>query len=301
MEEKDIQSLLSHTDSLLNQTFWFSQKFKIKPDKEHFATSITYTDVLERRNDFINCLLSTINSFVYSKRKSSELINKFFEETSDFGNASAKLTFNAKKKFRPGHPQGQFGELLLFNFIQHFFSATPVLRKMSITTSNKHERFGADAIHYKINSNGENVFFLGESKCYKTKYKFKSAFKDSLNSISKSFEEINDELDLYLYEDGMIDGNLVEIVEKLKSNTLSNVKFELVCIIIYHETREIDKTNETEIKERIKEIIEEKFKSVGDEVYDKIDKGVLERINYIVFPVWKLDNLLDEFMKTLGA
>ena len=31
--------------------------------------------------------------------------------------------------------QGQFGELLLFHFIQKFMQATPLLRKMKIATS----------------------------------------------------------------------------------------------------------------------------------------------------------------------
>lgn len=61
-------------------------------------------------------------------------------------------------KFRKGCPQGQYGELLLFNFIQHFFKAAPLLRKMPITTNPGLERHGADAIHY-LDNGDEQIFF----------------------------------------------------------------------------------------------------------------------------------------------
>ena len=38
--------------------------------------------------------------------------------------------------------------------------AVPLLRKMKITTSSQHERFGADAIHYKV-ENGKNINNFG--------------------------------------------------------------------------------------------------------------------------------------------
>ena len=68
--------------------------------------------------------------------------------------AHASVQRRARDKFRKGSGntllvQGQFGELLLFHFIQKCMKAVPLLRKM-ITTSSQHERFGADAIHYKL-------------------------------------------------------------------------------------------------------------------------------------------------------
>ena len=59
---------------------------------------------------------------------------------------------------------------------------------MRITTSKSHERFGADAIHYKI-ENGKNIIVLGEAKTYTSEYKFNEAFEDALNSIL--FPQIN--------------------------------------------------------------------------------------------------------------
>jgi hypothetical protein len=295
----EVERLLSHTESLLSQTFWVKQKFNVLPDKDHIGISIGYTDVTERRVDFLKCLTETINSFVYNKKESSKLIKKFFKESHDYAHAAAKLTFTAANKFRPGHPQGQFGELLLFNFIQHFFKASPLLRKMKYTTSNKHERFGADAIHYKTNEKGENIFIIGESKCYKSNYKFNTAFKDSLNSIKSSFENIFNELDLYIYEENMIEQNLIKTAEDLKKNVLGNVKFELVCIIIYNENRIVNNPTELEIKARIKQIIEERFHNLDKSIYKDIDDIIISRINYIVFPIWDLNNVLNDFMNII--
>lgn len=295
MTQEDIKKLLTFTEELLKHTYWFKQEFEVKPKKEHIATSINYTDIQERRSDFLNSLKNTINNFVYSKAESVQLFDKFFEDSNDFAHASSKLSNLAKSKFRPGHPQGQFGELLLFNFIQHFFEAPPILRKMKIATSQHHERFGADAIHYKIDSENHNVFILGESKCYISSYKFNTAIKDSLKSIISSFANISNELELYTYEKGMIDESLIPVVESYKNNTLSDIKFELVCIIIYEETNKITGDNEQEIKDKIKEIIENRFKDVPDTTFSEIQEATLKRINYIVLPVWGLDSLLSDF------
>ena len=134
-----IDELITHTESLINHIYWFKQDFNISPTKEHIGTAITYTDIQERRDDFINELVNTVVAWVYSKSKSKNIINERMSVVNgDIGNASSFLTTQAFSKFRPGQPQGQFGELLLFNFIQYFFMAVPLLRKQKITTSVGH-------------------------------------------------------------------------------------------------------------------------------------------------------------------
>ena len=132
----EISKLLSHTKGLLNHVYWVQQKFSLQPDKEHRATLINYTDINERREDFLNELINTIAAWVYNKKKVKKIIDdKLKTAGDDIGNATIFLSRQAFSKFRPGHPQGQFGELLLFNFIQYFFEAAPLLRKQRITTS----------------------------------------------------------------------------------------------------------------------------------------------------------------------
>lgn len=290
--------LLTHTDAFLNHVYWFKQDLKLQPSKDHIGSAINWTDISDRKSDFLRELVNTVSAWVYNKTKAKSIVDQRYLETSDFANAATFLTTQAFSKFRKGHPQGQFGELLLFNFIQHFFRAVPLLRKQSITTSTGHERFGADAIHYS-NANG-HTFYLGESKCYESKYQFKSAFETSLSSIVTTINSLNSELDLYVYDD-FIEPELETIAKQYKANTLTNVSFELVCIVAYHETNKITGANENEIKASIKSIIEERCSNIEANLYSAVEKRLLDRINYIIFPIWGLDILLDEFQTKVGS
>lgn len=278
---------------LMSHVYWFQQDLSVRPRRNHHGVSINYVDILERRSDFLNELRCTIANWVYSKSRCKEIIDKRMAQANDLGNAWMFLSEMATKKFRRGAPQGQFGELLLFNFLQHFFKAIPLLRKMRITTSVGHERFGADAIHFAKVDN-KNVFYLGESKCYKSDYKFNSAFKTSLTSIGETFANFADELDLYTYED-FLEPELQEICEDLKNGKLTDVRFELVCLIAYNENKNFSKDSEANIKNSIKSVILERCRDVSPEMLGVINEGLLERINYIVFPVWDLDGLLNDF------
>lgn len=300
IDEAKMAQLLSHTQSLLNHIYWVQQEFKFKPVKKHTATAINYTDINERRTDFLSELINTIVSWVYGKAQRDRIFTDIIEaRENDLGNASSFLANQAFSKFRPGNPQGQFGELLLFNFIQHFFHATPLLRKQRITTSVGHERFGADAIHYKRDYD-TNQFYLGESKCYKSDYQFNTAFNSSINSIVSTFNHIDDEINLYTYDD-FIEPELEELAKSYKSGVLTNVHFELVCLTIYNETKKITGTNESEIKSSILSIISKRCESINEEIYTNVNGPILNRLNYIIFPVWDIASLLNNFQSTIGA
>jgi hypothetical protein len=162
--KEKIDELLTHTKSLINHIYWFKHDLNLQPSKEHIGAAINYTDIQERKDDFLKELVNTVVSWVYSKAKTKQILDDRLALVNfDHGNASSFLTTQAFSKFRPGQPQGQFGELLLFNFIQFFFMAAPLLRKQRITTSLGHERYGADAIHFKKDGN-KNILILGESK-----------------------------------------------------------------------------------------------------------------------------------------
>jgi len=294
-----MKDLLSHTQSLFNHIYWFKQDFGIKPSKEHYGSEINWTDISERKDEFVAELMSTIASWVYNKGDVKMIIDERFALTNDAGNAANHLTNLAYAKFRKDRPQGQFGELLLFNFMQHFFQAAPLLRKQPITTSTGMERFGADAIHYK-SENGEHIMYLGESKCYESKYQFNKAFEKAVGSISTTFSNLSKELNLYVY-DGFIETRLEDVVKRYKAGTLDPVRFELVCLIAYNETKALVKTKEDEIKKSIQDVISERCKGLEDKHYGACEAHVLERVNFIVFPIWALDELLDTFKNSIGA
>jgi hypothetical protein len=290
---------LTHTDKLVDHIFWFYEDLELLPQKDHYGLSINYTDIKERKDDFLSELINTVVSWVYNQRKVKSILDERLKGSNDIGNAISFVTNLAYSKFRKGFPQGQFGELLLFNLIQHYNKAVPVLRKQRITTSVGHERFGADAIHYK--KDGENhLFILGESKCYESKYSFNNAFETSLKSIEDTFNKLDTELDLYLYDD-FLEPELENIVKKYKKGDLKKVKFELVCLIAYNETNTINGDCEDSIKESIKNIIRDRCKAFDKSKFSLINGRVLSRINYIVFPIWNLDQLLEKFQTKVGS
>ena len=300
LSEGEVNELLSYTEGVLGHIYWAQQEFSVSPQKDHIATAINFNDISERRSDFLKELINTITSWVYGKEKIKSIIeDRLTVVNGDFANAYSFLTTHAFSKFRPGNPQGQFGELLLFNFLQYFFQAIPMLRKQRITTSIGHERFGSDAIHYRRDGD-RNILVLGESKCYKSDYKFKQAFETSLSSIQSSFININEEMDLYLYDD-FVEPEVEELAKKYKRGILENIGFELVCLVAYSETNSIEGSSEEEIKGKIVSCVESRCRALGSEVYDSVSQNVLSRINYIIFPIWEMDNLLEKFQRLVGS
>ncbi|MFR5115391.1 DUF1837 domain-containing protein [Turicibacter sanguinis] len=295
--EDELKEMLLKNDSLFNQVYIFQEDFDIIPKNNHIGSAIKFKDIKECRQGFIDELVNTVVDWIYSSSKSEKILADLMKEGRTLPNAFSEINRNAFNKFRGSGNgellQGQFGELLLFCFIQRFFEAVPLLRKMSITTSAKHERFGADAIHYKL-QDGKNILYLGESKVYKSSYKFNSAFEDAINSILKTYQELDNELDLYIYED-FLDDKLLEIAKRYKNSQLDNVEVHLVNFVMYNETSSIDGDSEADIKNNIYNVIQRRYSNYSNEKIDVNKYRILKRVTYIVMPIWKLDELLDMF------
>lgn len=300
LSEHDINNRIINNDALFNNIYVINQKFDILPyDKMHYGTSIDFQDISELRTEFLNELYDSIVDWVYSSDKYSELKNAIIKKGKTYQAACSEIQRKAQAKFRGNKNsenllvQGQLGELLLFHFIQRFNKAVPLLRKMKITTSNRHERFGADAIHFKIEDE-KPIIILGEAKTYTSKYKFNEAFEDALESILNTYASHKDELNLYVHED-FLDPQMNEIAEKYLNNTLENVEVRLVSIVVYNETREISKSNRDEIRKQIEEIIKERYKEFDNGKIKIEENAILKRITYIVMPIWNLDELAQNF------
>lgn len=303
MRESEIAKRLTKNKALFDDIYLISKEFDILPrDKVHYGASIDYQDIQELRDDFLNDLLDTVIDWVYSSEKYASLKEREIQKGKSDGTAHASVQRKARQKFRKGLDdtllvQGQFGELLLFHFIQKCLGAIPLLRKMKITTSAQHERFGADAIHYKV-ENGKNIIILGEAKTYSSKYRFNVAFEDALDSILNTYKSHRDELNLYVHED-FLDEEMDKVAEAYLDKSLENVEIHLVSIIIYNETKKINLTDENDIRNQIEQIIENRYHDFDN---DKIligDNPILKRMTYIVFPIWKLDELIQEFQNQL--
>lgn len=301
MLPEDIKKRLIANDALFRNIFVFEQQFDILPEGKHIGAAIAYQDISELRESFLGELVDTLVDWVYSSEKYSDLLQKAINTGKSQSAAASEIRRRAMQKFRKGEDnllvQGQLGELLLFHFIQRFKGAVPLLRKMPITTSSEHERYGADAIHYKVDG-ANNIFILGESKAYTSKYKFGSAFSDALDSILNTYKNHRSELRLYLHED-FLDKEMDQIAEKFLTNQLENVKMELVSLVLYNETEKLTLNSEAEIKEQIQKIIEKKFASFDKEKIDLTKNPILGRITYIVFPVWEFERLAKEYQDML--
>ena len=89
------------------------------------------------------------------------------------------------------------------------------------------------------------------------------------------------------------------VAEGILENTLPNVEIELVSLILYSETKTVSGTNEGAIKEQIKNIIQNRYKNFDNEKIPIKDNPILRRITYIVFPIWKFEELATEFQNML--
>lgn len=304
MEEKDILKRLIKNDSLFNMIGVIVQQYDILPNnKEHIGAYIEYQDIQELRDGFVEELSDTIVDWIYSSEKYEEIKKKQVNSGKSEAAASQYIGRKAKSKFRANKNsenvliQGQMGELLLYHFIQKCMKAVPLLRKMNIATSSDHERFGADAIHFKI-ENDKNIIILGEAKTYTSKYKFNEAFSDALDSILNTYNKHRSELGLYIHED-FLDDEMNVVAEKYLNNTLKSVEIQLVSIVTYNELSKIDKIDENTIRNNIKKIIEDRYRNYDKNKIDMKKNPILSRITYIVFPVWDLKELAEKFQKLI--
>lgn len=304
MEEKDVLRRLVKNDALFRNIHVITQKYDILPNnKEHMGAYIEFQDLNELREDFLEELIDSIVDWIYSSDKFAELKQKAMLKGKSDAAATQEVGRKAKQKFRADHNtdklliQGQFGELLLFHFIQRFMKAMPLLRKMKIATSSDHERFGADAIHYKVQDE-KNIIILGEAKTYSSKYQFTAAFTDALSSIINTYKEHRKELNLYVHED-FLDDDMNQIAEGYLNNTLENVEVHLVSIITYDENKKLEFDSEKGIRKQIESIIAERYHSLDNNKIDMKGHAILNRITYIIFPVWDLKDLVEKFQKMI--
>ena len=65
-------------------------------------------------------------------------------------------------------------------------------------------------------------------------------------------------------------------------------------------SKSIDKNNEQQIKEDIIQIISDRGENAERTIFDAIEAGLHPRFNYIILPVWQLDELIADFQKLIG-
>ncbi len=298
----DIEQLLSKTDALIKTMYAVKEDLALLPCKEHIATCIDYSDLLEMRDDFVSELFSTVVTFVYSHTKQIELKDCFKNEGRDDSAAWCKVASNAIGKFRISNLKGQFCELLLFNLLQHYYKAAPLLRKMPITTNPGVERHGADAFHIAHKNEGY-IIYVGEAKAYNRKddSSFEAGMKDAIEDVIDKHTNHREELKLYIYDD-FISPELEDIARKYKNGELKNIEIHLVCIVAYDNKDCIKKDSREAALESTIDSVRKRTASIREtEWFKTIPAELLPRFNYIIFPIKQLDELIEVFKSKIGT
>ena len=298
----DTEKLLANTQAFIDTMYVVREDFSLIPSKEHIGTCINYSDLLEMREEFIDELTHTVTQFVYSKVNQDRLLAEFSKGRADSA-AHSNLIKRAKSKFRTSYLQGQFSELLIFNLLQHYYKAAPLLRKMPITTNRQVERHGADAIHI-AQENGRYLLYIGEAKTYNPQNKkgLKTAINDAVSDvINKHYKNHRKELDLYVYEE-FIPIELEKVAQDYLEGRLNNIEVHLVCIVAYDIKSSINGMSREDILEQIIDDIRIETKNIKNtKTFKEIPPQIIPRLNYIIFPIQEMDNLIDIFEKEIGV
>lgn len=295
-KDMDTNKLLAPTHKLFEALEVFQVATTLLPSKDHYASHVKLLDFTFNRAHLVNRLKHSIVDWVFCKAEARKIFNDEYGAEEDLSAATAALYQAARETFRPYAPQGQFGELMLSAFLQHLFQAAPLLRKQKVRTSDSHERFGADAMHYS-NSAGSHLY-LGESKCYKSSYKFGQAFSESLKSMNTTLGSFPVEIKKFSVG-SFIEDDMKPIAEKILKNELSDLIIHPTSIIIYNEISKLTGANSSEMKKEIQDVIVKQCGKIAPETYQAIPEAALARMTYIVMPVWGLDELLEEFENAL--
>lgn len=314
--EIDDEELVRETKTFIDSMYAVEEDFALNTPGKQIGTCINYRDLKEMRDSFISELILTVTDYVYSRSKQSTLLTDFLSNRSPAA-ASHKLIEHSKSKFRRPQQlsathnegeetktsllQGQFSELLLFNLLKFYFKAIPFCRKMPITTNIKMERNGADAIH--LATQNENYkLYIGEAKTYNRKNgSLKNALEDSIyDVINKHYENIENELNLYTYD--FLPEEYKNLARDFTEGRLENFEMHLVCIVTYDLKKETKGMNRQEkLDDIINDIREQTKRAKTWKIFKNIPDDLKPRLNYIIFPVNKMNDLIDKFEKKIGV
>lgn len=294
----EIEPLLRNTNALMSKMYYVVDSFGLGTGNDHIGTCINYADLLPLRRQFIDELVASVLRFVYSIDQQRRILADL-AQTRDEDSAHHHLLMRAQDKFRKDQLKGQFSELLIFNLLQHFFRAAPLLRKMRLTTSPTVERHGADAIH--ISKEDEKyILYIAECKTYNRKTNsFRDAFRDALKDVVVHYEQHLSELNLYIYED-FIPAELESLARDYREGRFTNVEVRLVCMVSYGSDVCNIGTCRAEVLDNIMNSIRLEINELPKTFLSSVPRALLPRMHYILFPIQEMDELLGIFKRRLG-
>lgn len=295
----NIDQLLPKVDALFATMYAVRADLSRVPVKEHVATCIKYSDLMEMRREFVRELVDTAVTWVYSPTKQEKLIGELIKSR-DQGGAWRHLWALVREKFRRSSVRGQFSELILASMLQYYYKATPLLRKMSITTNPEVERHGADAIHVGVDG-AKYLLYIGEAKTYtRAGGGLRDGLGDALKGVVEKYNGHRDELSLYTYED-FLPVELEQVARDYQAGRMSNIEVHLVCMVTYNPGHDIVGSDQDELMACMVEGIKAEMADIKDSaIFNCIVPNLCPRMNYILFSVREMEDLLEAFALELG-
>ena len=98
----------------------------------------------------------------------------------------------------------------------------------------------------------------------------------------------------YLHQD-FLEPETEQLATNLVNGNIKNVEFHLVSIIAYEEKNAKNGNTRDEILGGIKRVIENRYRNFDNNKIDIKSNPILNRITYIVFPVWSFEELIRSF------
>lgn len=153
----------------------------------------------QMKEEFYNTLFDDIPNFAFGERQvekrlkeskniikiTREALKKIYDipeirEAKDY-------YFNSQKVEDKYIKKGEFGELILYHFLHHYFDAEALISKIYFKDSNNMSAHGFDAVHVNVS---KRELWLGESKLYQnSNLAINELISDLYNHFNRNFFE----------------------------------------------------------------------------------------------------------------
>ncbi|WHZ60091.1 HamA C-terminal domain-containing protein [Metabacillus hrfriensis] len=222
-----------------------------------------------------------------------------------------ELNKAAQEKFRDYQSnEGEFGELLLYCFLESHLEAPKLLTKMNLKTSHNDYVKGADGVHLlKVSENEYQVIF-GESKMYKTlKVGLSKAFKSIDSFLNHTKNNVHYEMQLINshLEQEIIDDQTYEQLRKIifpsanEDEIQTNRAFGIFVGFNMEVSAEMKKLPNADFQKQVRQQVNSLVQKELGSITKLIEKYDLYGYSFYIYciPFIEIDKVRKDAIKTL--
>ncbi|WP_066411242.1 HamA C-terminal domain-containing protein [Sutcliffiella cohnii] len=276
-----------------------------KLDETHSRINLHILKIANNKfdiNPLFRELSNSMITFCLSKKEYQQYVDQ-----QRFG----ELNIAAQEKFRDYQSnEGEFGELLLYCFLETHLEAPKLLTKMNLKTSHNDYVKGADGIHLLQVDNNEFQIVFGESKMYQTlRGGINKAFESinsflnhSKNNVEYELQLINSHLAQEIVDDQTYDQLKKIIFPSAKEDVIqTNHAFGIFVGFNLKITNEMKKLSNTEYQKQIRQLVSEQVKKEFKHIDGLVDKYDLYGYSFYIYciPFVKIEDVRKAAIKRL--